>query len=327
MRDASIYSLKRAFPRMSWHPKNLYNLYQRCVSPVSPPALALQFRRSNATIFQQRWASKAAVRAYHGDYIPEKIFKRWYLPDTLPDTRPKRKVNPGDDKKALSLFALRDQAAEEVKTERREREEERKGMAPVGSLMFREVERRLDVVVFRACLTHSVYEARRLVIHGRVMINGKKHNKPNTRLAPGDLISVDPSAVRLIRNSKGSLFRESDTKTPRPASSRNPKDSESEERGPSGPPTFFSLPSYAAPWLFVPAYIEPHFKTCSAVYVRHPTARPGYSEIPTPYNADGDVVRFAWEWYTKNRPRLRSKSQLARMPLDRALHVRNTPMV
>lgn len=105
----------------------------------------------------------------------------------------------------------------------------------------------------------------------------QQHNKPNTRLAPGDLISVDPSAVRLIRNSKGSLFRESDTKTPRPASSRNPKDSESEERGPSGPPTFFSLPSYAAPWLFVPAYIEPHFKTCSAVYVRHPTARPGSS--------------------------------------------------
>lgn len=82
--------------------------------------------------------------------------------------------------------------------------------------------------------------------------------------------------------------------------------------------TPFYLPHYAAPWLFIPAYIEPSFKTCSAIYVRHPTARPGYSEIPTPYDADGEVVRFAWEWYVKRRPRVRSKTQLARMPEDRA---------
>ena len=47
-------------------------------------------------------------------------------------------------------------------------------MAPVGSLMFSEVERRIDVFLFRACFAHSVYEARRLVIHGNVMLNGKK---------------------------------------------------------------------------------------------------------------------------------------------------------
>jgi len=83
--------------------------------------------------------------------------------------------------------------------------------------------------------------------------------------------------------------------------------------------TPFYLPLYASPWLFIPAYIEISFATCSAIYVRHPTARPGYSEIPTPYDADGEIVRFAWEWYVKRRPRVRSKSQLARMPEDRAL--------
>ena len=83
--------------------------------------------------------------------------------------------------------------------------------------------------------------------------------------------------------------------------------------------TPFYLPLYASPWLFIPAYIEVSFATCSAIYVRHPTARPGYSEIPTPYDADGEIVRFAWEWYVKRRPRVRSKSQLARMPEDRAL--------
>ena len=44
----------------------------------------------------------------------------------------------------------------------------------MGSLMFSEVERRIDVVIFRACLAHSVYDARKMVIHGQVLLNGKK---------------------------------------------------------------------------------------------------------------------------------------------------------
>lgn len=81
--------------------------------------------------------------------------------------------------------------------------------------------------------------------------------------------------------------------------------------------TPFHLPPYASPFIFVPPYLEPYFATCSVVYLRHPTARPGYSEIPTPWDADGSVVRLAWEWYSKRRPRIRSKRQLARMPENR----------
>lgn len=69
------------------------------------------------------------------------------------------------------------------------------------------------------------------------------------------------------------------------------------------------LPDYAAPFIFIPAYLEVSFVTCSAIYVRHPTARPGYSELPTPYDADGEVMRLAWEWYVKVRPRMRGKLQ------------------
>jgi hypothetical protein len=81
--------------------------------------------------------------------------------------------------------------------------------------------------------------------------------------------------------------------------------------------TPFNLPAYASPFIFIPAYLEVSFATCSVVYVRHPTARPGYSEVPTPYDADGEVVRLAWEWYSKVRPRNRSKRQLAREPENR----------
>ncbi|KAJ8585611.1 hypothetical protein M405DRAFT_935925 [Rhizopogon salebrosus TDB-379] len=68
-------------------------------------------------------------------------------------------------------------------------------------------------------------------------------------------------------------------------------------QGPSLTP--FNLPQYTSPFIFIPAYAEDSFPTCSAIYLRHPTTRPGYSEIPTPYDADGEVIRLAWEWYSK----------------------------
>lgn len=81
--------------------------------------------------------------------------------------------------------------------------------------------------------------------------------------------------------------------------------------------TPFYPPPYSAPFMFIPAYLEVSFLACSAIYLRHPTARPNYSEIPTPYDADGEVIRLAWEWYSRTRPRIRSKSQLGRMPENR----------
>lgn len=117
------------------------------------------------------------------------------------------------------------------------------------------------------------------------------------------MISVNPKAIRFFQ----------------PPGRQRVTDVNDYRKDPKGLTPFY-LPKYAAPWLFIPAYIEPNFATCSAIYVRHPTARPGYSEIPTPYDADGDVVRFAWEWYSKIRPRVRTKKQLARMPEDRTFN-------
>ena len=126
------------------------------------------------------------------------------------------------------------------------------------------------------------------------------------------MVSVDPAEIRFLQE-------------PKP-----PKESESEDGADDSPAkaqvtppetpdglTPFHLPSYASPFVFLPAYAEVSYQTCSAIYVRHPTARPGYSEIPTPYDADGEIVRLAWEWYAKRRPRTRSKSQLQRLPEGR----------
>lgn len=210
--------------------------------------------------------------------------------------------------------------------------EEQEELPPVGSLMFSEVERRIDAVIFRACLAHSVYEARRMVVHGNVLLNGKKvryrhrlqllklrhqqHQNANTRLAPGDMISVDPKVIYFLQPKSPSTDKSSEESNDETEPSASVGDSRSSSVGEKGL-TPFSLPAHASPFIFVPAYLEVSFAACSVVYVRHPTARPGYSEIPTPYDADGEVVRLAWEWYSKVRPRNRSKRQLAREPENR----------
>lgn len=65
---------------------------------------------------------------------------------------------------------------------------------------------------------------------------------------------------------------------------------------------------YATPWrprewmsafAFVPRYLEIHQKICSAVYLRHPVARPGLAEVPTPYGQE--INTLAHNWYLRRR--------------------------
>lgn len=51
---------------------------------------------------------------------------------------------------------------------------EAEGPLPIASLFVREVERRLDTVVFRSCFARSIYEARAMVVQGKVRCNGSK---------------------------------------------------------------------------------------------------------------------------------------------------------
>jgi hypothetical protein len=144
------------------------------------------------------------------------------------------------------------------------------------------------------------------------------------------MVSVDPKFISFLRPkapsvemSSEELAAEEELKTKQSIPTEGPEpggSSSSQAHSGSASDTGltpFNLPAYASPFIFIPAYLEVSFGTCSVVYVRHPTARPGYSEIPTPYDADGEVVRLAWEWYSKVRPRNRSKRQLAREPENR----------
>ena len=56
------------------------------------------------------------------------------------------------------------------------------------------LEMRLDMVVYRAKFTPTIFAARQLVNHGHVMVNGKKCNIGSARVKPGDTIELGAKA-------------------------------------------------------------------------------------------------------------------------------------
>lgn len=336
--------------------------------------------RSSKSVFWQKWRSKALTRAYHGDWIQERKFKRHYLPASLP---------------ALIVRSA----------QKRSKYSHRDQKIPLAALMFQELERRLDVAIFRSCFADSVYEARRMIIHGAVKLNGVKCVAAWTRLHPGDMFNVNPIAIPMLNPGKTwpeglgesyvvDLDRNKETK-PHPKDVSRPSDTSSTDSDHSTPSTSsqpdhtssepstasenssseisadskysssitssnsttptaststertveekktshdqqektlerdddrsspssqnidgsnqastasknpnghltFTLPTYASPFMFIPAYLEVSFRLCTSIYLRHPSSGPGYCEIPTPWDADGEVMKLAWEWYTKH---------------------------
>jgi hypothetical protein len=56
---------------------------------------------------------------------------------------------------------------------------------------------------------------------------------------------------------------------------------------------------YMSAFAFIPRYLEVNHNICSAVYLRHPVARPGLSEVPTPFPAE--TQQLAFNWYLRRR--------------------------
>ncbi|WVQ78519.1 hypothetical protein IAT38_000605 [Cryptococcus sp. DSM 104549] len=363
-----VYNHKRAIPRMSWDPRNLFNIWKR-VSPESPIRSDLDFTRTNDTPFKLRWKAKRLTRGYHGDHIGYEKFSRWYMLDKLPVIHQSQSSYKSAD---LDRWVEgRPRAGGRTMDEKMAARKAKNSVAPTGTLMYTQVERRLDVLIFRACFAESVYSARSYVTKGFVKLNGSIIRNPNIMLNPGDLFTVHPKAILMLDPARKARAREITTakwgnsqRGSAAAAEKSVKDrlleeaekseeasdaeeaSESEEAAsesddaadakvesvwkaeaeaststPSSTPTptststpsspdatSFYLPPYASPHIFVPAYILPSFLTCSAVYVRHPTARSNYSEIPSPFDAGGELMSLSWEYFKRSAPKMRSKT-------------------
>ena len=59
------------------------------------------------------------------------------------------------------------------------------------------LERRLDVVVFRAKLVPTIFAARQFINHGHIKVNGRKVNIASYQLKIGDVIEVKEASKQL----------------------------------------------------------------------------------------------------------------------------------
>lgn len=72
-----------------------------------------------------------------------------------------------------------------------------KGIA--GDNLLKLLERRLDNVVYRAGFGRSRTEARQVVRHNHIQVNGKKVNIPSYQVKPGDVITLKEGSVSMQR--------------------------------------------------------------------------------------------------------------------------------
>jgi ribosomal protein S4 len=149
---------------MSWNKFNLYNLVRRELPPQT----------GRKTLYQQRWEAKRLTRGYHGDHITERQWQRlfnaggrWLPTGYAGDTNSPSMVGSSSGRtQSLSSSVTRGSINNYSS-----------GLtdnSTIPSLTFAELERRLEVAVFRCLFAPSVMAAHQMIRHGAVQVNEKK---------------------------------------------------------------------------------------------------------------------------------------------------------
>src|ERR1700675_4374898 len=73
-----------------------------------------------------------------------------------------------------------------------------RGMGVTGEEMIRQLETRLDTVVLRLGFALTTRQARQLVSHGHVLLDGKRLNVPSARVKPEQTIELSAKAKNFI---------------------------------------------------------------------------------------------------------------------------------
>jgi small subunit ribosomal protein S4 len=77
-------------------------------------------------------------------------------------------------------------------------EKARRQQGVTGDNLMRILESRLDNVIFRLGFARTRKEARQIVTHGHINVNGHRVDVPSFRVRPGDLVSVAPKSKDLL---------------------------------------------------------------------------------------------------------------------------------
>lgn len=71
-----------------------------------------------------------------------------------------------------------------------------------GYALIKKLECRLDNLVYRLGFANSIAQARQMVVHGHILVNGSKVNIPSFNVNIGDVISL------IEKSQKNELFKE-----------------------------------------------------------------------------------------------------------------------
>lgn len=67
-----------------------------------------------------------------------------------------------------------------------------------GEELLRQLETRLDTIVLRLGFALTVRQARQLVSHGHVLVDGRRVNVPSAQVRPGQTIAMSPAGKNFI---------------------------------------------------------------------------------------------------------------------------------
>ena len=123
------------------------------------------------------------------------------------DRRPYAPGQHGRARKKVSEYALQLREKQKMKRTygvlerqfRRYYAEASRRTGNTGEILFALLESRLDNVVYRMGFGSTRAEARQLVSHCAILVNGKKCNIPSYSVKAGDVISVRESAKKQVR--------------------------------------------------------------------------------------------------------------------------------
>lgn len=77
--------------------------------------------------------------------------------------------------------------------------EAQRSKEPAGRMLLQLLEQRLDNVVFRCGIAPTIPAARQLVVHGHILVDGRKTDRPSFRVEPGQEVAVKESSRNLER--------------------------------------------------------------------------------------------------------------------------------
>jgi small subunit ribosomal protein S4 len=145
----------------------------------------------------RREKMKLFLKGARCDSMKCAIEKRPYPPGDHGRTQLRRKdseylVQLREKQKARRIYGLLE------KQFRNLYEEANRQQGITGENLLRMLEQRLDNVAYRAGWGASRNQARQLVRHGHVQVNGKRVTIPSYRLRKGDVVSLKPKSRELI---------------------------------------------------------------------------------------------------------------------------------